>query len=71
MSLADDIRVALRNADRFFIGGEWVTPSSEAKIDVIDSGTGQLFFSVAEAQAADIDRAVGAARQAFGGGDPQ
>jgi acyl-CoA reductase-like NAD-dependent aldehyde dehydrogenase len=65
MSLADDIRVPLRNADRFFIGGEWVTPSSDAMIDVIDSGTEQLFFSVAEAQAADISRAVGAARQAF------
>jgi aldehyde dehydrogenase (NAD+) len=65
MSLADDIRVPLRNADRFFIGGEWVTPSSDAKIDVIDSGTEELFFRVAEAQAADISRAVGAARQAF------
>jgi aldehyde dehydrogenase (NAD+) len=65
MSLADDIRVPLRNADRFYIGGEWVTPSSDAKIDVIDSGTEELFFSVAEAQAADISRAVGAARQAF------
>jgi acyl-CoA reductase-like NAD-dependent aldehyde dehydrogenase len=51
--------------DRFFIGGEWVQPSSDAKIDVIDSGTEELFFSVAEAQAADISRAVAAARQAF------
>jgi acyl-CoA reductase-like NAD-dependent aldehyde dehydrogenase len=32
---------------------------------VIDSGTEELFFSVAEAQAADIARAVQAARQAF------
>ena len=37
--------------DRFFIGGEWVAPSSDATIDVIDSGTEELFFSVAEAQA--------------------
>src|ERR1700684_3269767 len=65
MSLANETRAPLRNADRFFIGGEWVTPSSDAKIDVIDSGTEELFFSVAEAQAADISRAVGAARQAF------
>jgi aldehyde dehydrogenase (NAD+) len=65
MSLADDIRVPLRNADRFYIGGEWVTPSSDATIDVIDSGTEELYFSVAEAQAADIDRAVTAARRAF------
>jgi aldehyde dehydrogenase (NAD+) len=65
MSVANETRAPLQNADRFFIGGEWVQPSSDAKIDVIDSGTEQLFFSVAEAQAADVSRAVGAARQAF------
>jgi acyl-CoA reductase-like NAD-dependent aldehyde dehydrogenase len=65
MSLADEIRAPLRYVDRFFIGGQWVQPSSDAKIDVIDSGTEELFFSVAEAQAADISRAVAAARQAF------
>ncbi len=65
MSLADDIRTPLRNADRFFIGGEWVKPSSAAKIDVIDSATEELFFSVAEAEQADMTRAVTAARLAF------
>jgi hypothetical protein len=65
MSLADDVRVPIRHADRFFIGGQWVQPSSDATIKVVDSGTEQLFFSVAEAQAADISRAVEAARQAF------
>jgi aldehyde dehydrogenase (NAD+) len=34
-------------------------------IDVIDSANEELFFSVAEAQEADMARAVGAARQAF------
>ena len=53
------------HADRFFIGGQWVKPSSDATIKVIDSGTEEFFFSVAEAQAADISRAVEAARQAF------
>ena len=64
MSLTDETTAPLRHADRFFIGGEWVVPSSDSKIDVIDSDTEQVFFSVAEAQAADISRAVGAARQA-------
>ena len=68
MSLADDVKAPLRHADRFFIGGEWVQPSSDATIDVIDSGTEELFFSVAEAQAADMDRAVAAAREAFDDG---
>ncbi len=65
MSLADDVKTPIRHADRFFIGGQWVKPSSDATIKVIDSGTEELFFSVAEAQAADIARAVEAARQAF------
>ena len=52
----------LRHADRFFIGGEWVAPSSDAMFDVIDAATEELFFRVAEAQAADIERAVAAAR---------
>jgi aldehyde dehydrogenase (NAD+) len=68
MSLADEIKAPLRNTDRFFIGGEWVQPSSGAKIDVIDSGTEEVYFSVAEAQAADMSRAVEAARRAFDDG---
>src|SRR5215472_7142440 len=55
----------VRQADRFFIGGEWVKPSSGARIDVRDSATEEVFLSVAEAQVEDVDRAVGAARAAF------
>ena len=68
MSLADDVKAPIRHADRFFIGGQWVQPSSDATIEVIDSGTEELFFTVAEAQAADISRAVEAAREAFDSG---
>ena len=68
MSLASQTSAPIRNADRFYIGGQWVTPSSDAKIDVIDPGTEERFFSVAEAQAADIGRAVGAAWEAFDDG---
>src|ERR671939_355661 len=55
----------VRHPDRFRIDGQRVAPSSGAVIDVVDSGTEEPFFRVAEAQAADIDRAVGAARTAF------
>jgi aldehyde dehydrogenase (NAD+) len=65
MSLADAATAPLRHADRFFIGGEWVKPSSDAMIDVVDSGTEELYFRVAEAQEADMSGAVRAARQAF------
>jgi len=56
---------AVRSPDRLYIGGEWVTPSSDAMFDVIDSATEELFFRVAEARSRDMDRAVGAARTAF------
>ncbi len=65
MAIANDISAPLRHADRFFIGGEWVEPSSDAVIDVIDSTSEQLFFSVAEAKEPDMMRAVAAAREAF------
>jgi acyl-CoA reductase-like NAD-dependent aldehyde dehydrogenase len=65
MAIANDISAPLRHADRFFIGGEWVKPSSDAVIDVIDSSSEQLFFSVAEAKEPDMGRAITAARQAF------
>ena len=65
MSVASEIAAPIRHADQFFIGGQWVRPSSAAMIDVTDSATEQLYFRVARAGAADIARAVAAARQAF------
>jgi aldehyde dehydrogenase (NAD+) len=68
MSLTEEPAVQLRHLDRFFIDGEWVEPSSAATITVTDSATEERFFSVPEAQAADISRAVDAARRAFDDG---
>jgi acyl-CoA reductase-like NAD-dependent aldehyde dehydrogenase len=55
----------IKHPDLFFIDGKWTKPSSDSKIDVINSATEELYASVAEAQEADINRAVAAARQAF------
>jgi aldehyde dehydrogenase (NAD+) len=68
MSLMDDIVLSLRHADRFFIDGEWVKPSTDSTIKVTDSATEEHFFTVAEAQRADMSRAVAAARRAFDAG---
>jgi aldehyde dehydrogenase (NAD+) len=48
-----------------FIGGEWVRPSSNSVIEVTSASTGERIGTVAEAQEADIDAAVAAARRAF------
>ncbi|MBL7499159.1 aldehyde dehydrogenase [Frankia sp. CNm7] len=66
MTLASEAQ--LRHPDRFFIDGTWVAPSSGALLDVVDSNTEEVFLRVAEARAADLDRAVTAARRAFDDG---
>ncbi|MET0199746.1 aldehyde dehydrogenase [Rhodococcus sp. RS1C4] len=53
------------HAASLFIGGEWAPPSSSARIDVRSASTEQIIGSVPEAQEADVDAAVAAARRAF------
>jgi aldehyde dehydrogenase (NAD+) len=59
------VPVALRHPDKFFIGGQWVKPSSASVFNVTDSDSEELFLTVPEAQAADMDLAIGAAWKAF------
>jgi betaine-aldehyde dehydrogenase len=54
--------------DRLFIGGEWVTPSSDRRFDVVNPATQEIIGHAPEGLAADIDAAVGAARTAFDSG---
>jgi aldehyde dehydrogenase (NAD+) len=54
-----------KHPDKLYIDGGWVDPSTGSGIDVIDTATEEVFFRVAEAGAADVDRAVTAARIAF------
>jgi betaine-aldehyde dehydrogenase len=51
-----------------YIDGEFVPAESPATIDVIDPATGDTIGVVADANAADVDRAVRAARAAFDDG---
>lgn len=50
---------------RLFIGGEWVDAVSGQTIEVRDPGDGQVIAHIAAGDAADVDRAVSAAQQAF------
>src|SRR3954465_2760339 len=51
--------------DKLYIGGEWVSPAGSGTLEVIDSTTEQVMGRVPEGTAADLDRAVEAARAAF------
>jgi acyl-CoA reductase-like NAD-dependent aldehyde dehydrogenase len=61
MAIAEQILVR----DKLYIGGEWVEPSGEGTIEVINPATEEVMGRVPEGTPADVDRAVAAARQAF------
>jgi acyl-CoA reductase-like NAD-dependent aldehyde dehydrogenase len=65
MNTAVRPNIQLRHPRSFFIGGQWVLPSTASTIEVHDSATEEVFVTVAEAQSADVERAVAAAREAF------
>ena len=58
----------MHSYDRFYIGGQWVTPAGSDTIDVISPHTEEIVGRVPEGTAADMDRAVAAAREAFDNG---
>ena len=55
----------LKRPPRLFINGEWVEGKSQERISVIDPATGREIAQVVDANSADVDRAVAAARAAF------
>src|SRR6185436_15720242 len=55
----------LRRPGRLLIGGEWVDSKSSVRIPVMDPATGAEIATVADANAADVDWAVAAAREAL------
>ncbi|MEU6738213.1 aldehyde dehydrogenase [Streptosporangium sandarakinum] len=55
----------MRQHDTLFIGGDWVAPAGTGTIDVVSPHTEEVVGRVPDGTAADMDRAVAAARQAF------
>lgn len=49
---------------RFYIGGTWVEPAEPRTLPVVNPATEEVLYNVALGTAADIDRAVAAARAA-------
>lgn len=64
-SLRPATQAFLSEPRRMLIGGQWVGAVSGRTFAVYDPGTGQQIATVAEADKADIDLAVRAARSAF------
>ena len=55
----------MRDLTKFYINGEWVEPHGKGKLDVINPATEQPFAKIALGDAADVDKAVKAAKSAF------
>src|SRR3954464_8087063 len=51
--------------DKLYIGGEWVDPSADGTIEVVNPATEEVIGRVPEGTPADVDRAVAAAREPF------
>ncbi len=60
-------RIAFKRPGRFYIGGEWVAPSSDQQITVLSAHNEEVFAVFPEGQAQDVERAVAAAKTAFEG----
>lgn len=50
---------------RHYIGGRWVEPQSNRYLPSYDPSTGEVWYEAADGDAADIDAAVAAAREAL------
>jgi aldehyde dehydrogenase (NAD+) len=55
----------MSNALKFYIDGAWVDPATPKTLDVINPATEEPFAKISVGSAADVDRAVAAARAAF------
>ncbi len=53
------------NALKFYIDGQWVEPSTDDRLDVINPATEEVISQVALGGTDDVDTAVAAARRAF------
>ncbi|MFF3307468.1 aldehyde dehydrogenase [Streptomyces sp. NPDC002952] len=55
--------------ERLFIGGSWVEPSSPQLLDIVSPHDRLVVARAAQAQPADVDRAVAAAKKSFEAGE--
>src|SRR5438046_10503226 len=56
---------ALKDCRRFYIDGTWVNPSAAHDLNVINPATEESIATISIGSAADVDKAVAAAKKAF------
>ncbi len=59
------VETEMREHLDFYIDGEWVAPELPASLDVINPATGAVCGRISMGGAADVDKAVAAAKRAF------
>ncbi|MDR6756995.1 aldehyde dehydrogenase (NAD+) [Mycoplana sp. BE70] len=55
----------MSNHENFYINGEWVSPAKPQTLDVINPATEEPFTRISVGSAADVDKAVAAAKAAY------
>ncbi|MDY0872932.1 aldehyde dehydrogenase family protein [Dongia rigui] len=55
----------MSNELKFYINGQWVDPVKPATLDVINPATEEAYVKISVGSAADVDKAVAAAKAAF------
>ncbi len=63
MAATTETQVQIR--DKIYVGGEWIASTGSGRLEVLNSTTEEAIGSIPEGTPEDVDRAVGAARQAF------
>lgn len=55
----------MKTFDRIYVGGAWVPSEGTGALEVVNSATEEVMGRIPDGVAADVDRAVAAAREAF------
>ena len=55
----------MRDYRKFYIDGQWVEPTQAKSLDVVNPATEAAVGTISLGSAADVDKAVAAARRAF------
>lgn len=55
----------MKNARKFYINGNWADPMTPKTLGVVNPSTEEVFETISAGSAADVDKAVAAARAAF------